>query len=395
MDPVASIRDRSAPLRLRLLVLQPTPFCNIDCSYCYLTNRTSKAVMSLSTLDLACRQVFDSSLVDHELEIAWHGGEPLTVPIGWYERALDVVKIRRPSTVELKHRFQTNGLLLNENWAVFFRAANARVGLSIDGPADIHDASRRSRNGLGTHSKAMRAVRLLQDHGVNFHVITVLTKTSLEEPERLFDFYVRSGIKEVGFNVEEIEGAHSESSLNGGGTEAKLRQFYRRFFDLVWSSPNLLRIRELESTLGLLLSEDQVNDEQNQPFAILSVSYDGGLSTFSPELVGAHHRRFPSFVLSSVAAEHLSDLGSTSLFREISNEIREGVERCRRSCRYFRWCGGGAPANKLFETGRFDSTETMHCRLTRQAVLDEVIAGIESRISSRHAPAQFNEDGPF
>jgi sulfatase maturation enzyme AslB (radical SAM superfamily) len=63
--------------RLRLLVLQPTPFCNIDCSYCYLSNRRSTARMSLETLDLVCRRVFESPFLDRQLQVAWHGGEPL------------------------------------------------------------------------------------------------------------------------------------------------------------------------------------------------------------------------------------------------------------------------------------------------------------------------------
>jgi len=76
------------------------------------------------------------------------------------------------------------------------------------------------------------------------------------------------------------------------------------------------------------------------------------------------------------------------LFRAVSSEIRRGVEACERSCRFFRWCGGGAPANKLFETGRFDVTQTMHCRLTRQVVLEEAMAGMEARMRPteiRHA----------
>jgi uncharacterized protein len=64
--------------RLRLLVLQSTPFCNIDCSYCYLPHRTSRARMSLATLDLVCQRVFESARLDRKLEVAWHGGEPLT-----------------------------------------------------------------------------------------------------------------------------------------------------------------------------------------------------------------------------------------------------------------------------------------------------------------------------
>jgi uncharacterized protein len=67
-------------------------------------------------------------------------------------------------------------------------------------------------------------------------------------------------------------------------------------------------------------------------------------------------------------------------------EIQRGVSACARSCRYFRWCGGGAPANKLFETGSFAATETMHCRLSRQVWFDEVLAGVESHTVDSTTP---------
>ncbi len=380
--------DVEAP-RLRLLVLQPTPFCNIDCSYCYLSNRKSAATMSHAILDLACRRVFESPLLDRQLEVAWHGGEPLTVPLAWYEEAIALMADRRPAALQLKHRFQTNGLLLNEEWARFFARTEARIGLSIDGPADLHDANRRTRRGHGTHERVMRAVRLLQDQGLGFHVITVLTERVLDDPDRLFDFYVENGIKEVGFNIEEIESAHWHSSLAARGVETRFRQFIRHFFDLVWNAPGVLQVRELESTLGLLLSDEPAMDQQNLPFAIVSVGHDGTISTFSPELLGAYHPRFGGFAFGHVAMHRLPDVEAEATFRAISSEIRRGVEACARTCRYFRWCGGGAPANKLFETGRFDATETMHCRLTRQVVLDEVLAGIETinrKPEARHHP---------
>jgi uncharacterized protein len=372
--------------RLRLLVLQPTAFCNIDCSYCYLSDRNSAVAMSLATLDLACRRVFESPLLDLQLDVAWHGGEPLTIPLTWYEEAIALMAERRPADLQLKHCFQTNGVLLSEDWAQLFARTQARIGLSIDGPADLHDANRHTRRGHGTHERVMRAVHLLQDQGLEFHVITVLTKRALENPDRLFDFYVENGIKEVGLNIEEIEGARRSSSLADRGVEARFRKFIRRFFQLVWDAPGLLKVRELESSVGLLLSGEPVRDEQNLPFAVLSVGHDGTISTFSPELLGAHHPRFGSFSFGNVAFHRLSDVEQAPLFREISAEIQRGVEACETGCRYFRWCGGGAPANKLFETGRFDATETMRYRLTRQVVLDEVVAGIEARIRRPQIP---------
>jgi len=383
MVAVTTDRVDIATPRLRLLVLQPTPFCNIDCSYCYLSSRTSAARMSLETLDSACRRVFESPLLGRQLEVAWHGGEPLTVPLSWYERAIALVAERRPAALQLQHRFQTNGLLLDKGWLRFLARTGATIGLSIDGPAHLHDASRRTRSGHGTHKEAMRAVRLLQENGLAFHVITVLTERALDDPDGLFDFYVQNGIKEVGFNIEEIEGAHSQSSLARADVETRFRRFVKRLFERVCNTPGLLAVREFESTVGLLLSSDPAKDEQNLAFAIVSVSHDGALSTFSPELLGAHHPRFQTFALGHVTGHRLSDLECAPLFQAIDNEIRRGVEACERTCRYFRWCGGGAPANKLFETGRFDATETMHCRLTRQIVLDEVIEGIQARMGQQ------------
>jgi uncharacterized protein len=379
---MAAITSTGAAPRLRLLVLQPTPFCNIDCSYCYLSHRSSAARMSLATLGLVCRRVFESPLLDRQLEVAWHGGEPLAVPLAWYEDAVALMAERRPAALQLKHHFQTNGLLLNENWARFFARTQARVGLSIDGPADLHDANRRTRRGHGTHERAMRAVRLLQAQGLPFHVITVLTDSALDDPDRLFDFYVQNGIEEVGFNIEEIEGVHPSSSLAGAGVEARFRKFIRRFFELVLQTPGRLKVRELESMVALLLSDEPVREQQNLPFAIVSVGHDGAISTFSPELLDAHHARFGGFAFGSVTSHRLCDLEQEASLQVVSREIQEGVDACERNCRYFRWCGGGAPANKLFETGRFDATETMHCRLTRQVVLDEVVAGLEARIGA-------------
>jgi uncharacterized protein len=373
---------RSSPQALRLLVVQPTPFCNIDCAYCYLGSRNSKKRMSVETLDRAVSLIFGYPWLERQIDVAWHAGEPLVVPLAWYEAAMPVVERRCPPGVEVRHRFQTNGLLVNRDWARFFGRTGSKVGLSIDGPAELHDYNRRTRRGLGTHAAVMRAVSLLHEEQIPFHVITVLTEKTLARPDDLFDFYVRNGIAEVGFNIEEIEGSHLGSSLSGDGIEPKFRSFIRRFFDLVLESPGLVKLRELEGAIGVILLNEPALDEQNVPFAVVSVSVDGDISTFSPELLGARHERFGGgFGFERTSAKCLTDCENHPRFRAVADEIRRGVDLCERTCRYFRWCGGGVPANKLFETGRFDIAETMHCRLTRQIVFDEALLSLERMLS--------------
>ena len=142
------IGNEAAAQRLGLLVLQPTPFCNIDCSYCYLSNRQSTARMSLETLALDLPAYSRArAWVGARGGVAW--GRTSGVPLAWYEDAVALMAERRPASLQLTHRFQSNGVLLNEDWARFFARTEARVELSIDGPADLHDANRRTRRGQG------------------------------------------------------------------------------------------------------------------------------------------------------------------------------------------------------------------------------------------------------
>jgi uncharacterized protein len=98
--------------------------------------------------------------------------------------------------------------------------------------------------------------------------------------------------------------------------------------------------------------------------------------------MGASSPRFGSFAFGRLGSHRLSYIAREESFLAVSAEIQAGVSACARDCQYFRWCGGGAPANKLFETGRFDATETMHCRLTRQAIFDEALNGVERTLRS-------------
>jgi uncharacterized protein len=212
---------------IEMLVLQSTPFCNLDCSYCYLPDRASKRQMSKATLERTFERVFKSPFLSEHLTVLWHAGEPLVPGVAYYENALAIIDRLKPPGLAISHSIQTNATLLSRQWIDFFRAHDVRVGTSIDGPADLNDRSRKTRAGGGSFAQTMRGIRLLQEHDYPFHVITVLTRESLRQPQRLFDFYVENSIKRVAFNVEEIEGIHATSSLSGAAADREVREFYQ------------------------------------------------------------------------------------------------------------------------------------------------------------------------
>jgi uncharacterized protein len=336
--------------------------------------------MTQEVLAQTFENVFSSGLVEETFTVIWHAGEPLVLPPRFYEDAIALIAQHNRQAVRVQHSFQTNATLLDEEWCAFIRAHDVRVGVSIDGPAFLHDRHRRTRRGEGTHAQVLAGIRQLQKHDIPFHVITVLTRESLDYPDELYEFYRDNGMDAVGFNVEEIEGPHRHSSLLGDDTPARYRRFLDRFYDLAAGSS--LLVRELAGALGLLAAGDphrSVETHETRPLAIINVDCDGNFSTFSPELLGIPSERYGGFTIGRVQSSSFRAATQTPRFQAIHADIQAGIQQCRQVCPYFKFCGGGAPANKYFENGSFDSTETLFCRLTRQAVLDVVLDKLERR----------------
>jgi uncharacterized protein len=375
---------------LDLLVIQPTPFCNINCDYCYLPARDDRRRMSMETLDAAFRRVFQSGLVAAELSVVWHAGEPLVLPPEWYAGAFAVIDGVRPKDIRVRHSVQTNATLINRDWCALIAAHDINVGLSIDGPAWLHDRHRKTRAGRGTHALAMRGLTQLRAAGIPFHVICVLTRESLAHPDALFDFFADAGVRHLCFNVEEIEGANPRSSMASPGIEAAFRRFFERVLERARAMPGGMRIREIDDVLSALRHPDfgqLSSNSQNTPFQIVTVAWDGRISTFSPELLGVQDDRYGAFAFGNVRTHALCDGAGEERFRRIAEDIAAGVDACRRACPYFAFCRGGAPANKLAENGTFACTETLYCRLTQKIVVECVLTALEHDLAVRQPPS--------
>lgn len=367
---------------LDLLVLQPTPFCNLDCSYCYLPDRLDKRRMSEEVLRRVFERVFESDLVRGGFTVVWHAGEPMVLPPEFYERAFAVIGERNAAGVSVAHSFQTNGSLIDEAWCDLMARHGVRLGVSIDGPAFLHDRHRRTRRGGGTHARVMEGVRLLRRRAIPFHVISVLTAEALDYPDELYAFYVDNGIELVGFNIEEIEGSNAASSLAAADAEARFRRFLSRFYDLVDGGARPLHVREFDATIGALLDEPNpasLRTQETAPFAIVSVDCEGNFTTFSPELLGQSDARYGNFSLGNVARDSFAAAAASPAFGRLHRDIAAGVSRCRDGCDYFGFCGGGAPVNKLCENGSFDSSETLFCRFNRKAMVDVLLEKLQGR----------------
>jgi len=368
--------------RTDLLILQPTPFCNIDCQYCYLPSRNDKSRMSDEVLAATFEKCAHSGLAGDQLSIIWHAGEPLVLPVKYYESAFELAERAFAGSTKITHCFQTNGMLIDEKWCALFDRPDVTVGVSIDGPKRLHDRFRVTRSGAGSWERAIKGLRMLVERGVDFHVISVLTRNSLFFPDEIFRFYLANGVEHVCFNVEEQEGVHEETSLARGQCEVLYRRFMERFLDLVTENKEIKSVREFGLAFGAILAsanENRINP-QIRPLAIVTVAANGDFTTFSPELLGMEDAHFGDFVLGNVLNNDLCDIMGDKKFKDMHGQIQAGVRKCRDECTYFPVCGGGAPANKLYENGSFETTETIFCRYTVQIIADIALQACEKEI---------------
>jgi len=379
--PMKQTQDHRQRPCVQMAVMQPTPFCNLDCRYCYLPARSVRQLMSPATLAQSFRFLLaQPALVADPLVLAWHAGEPLAVPIGFYETAFELLQQLPQPARRIENWLQTNGTLINQDWCDFIKKWNLKIGVSVDGPEWLHNSNRVDRSGRGSLDKVLRGIDLLHRNHVEFATIGVLSKESLQFPEEIWRFYLGLGTKALAFTFEEIEGAHPTSSLHDESCLSQAEAFFERLLGLRNSEAPEIFIRELDELVEILPYADQrFTRMENTPLGIIGIAWNGDVSTYSPELIGATHTRYGDFVFANVHADTLESVMANPKFRMIRDEVAAGIEACRSACGYFAVCGGGQPSNKLYETGTFASSETWACRLRVQITANVVFRFLENQ----------------
>jgi uncharacterized protein len=366
-----------------LVVVQSTSLCNLDCDYCYLPDRQRRRVFDLELLPLLLQRILESPFCGPQLSLVWHAGEPLTLPCSYYDEATAIiercVQEFTAGAVVIEQHVQTNGTLINDAWCDCFQRNGIVVGVSVDGPAAIHDAHRRFRNGNASHHLTMRGIEALKRHGIPCHVIAVVTAAAMEQPEAMYRFFRDNGITSVGFNVEEQEGVHTSSSMQGLEQEERYRQFLSRFWQLSEADGHPLVLREFQQVIDLIQRNRRLNqNELNRPYSILSVDWQGNFSTFDPELLSVSSERYGSFNLGNIRTTSLLEAACSPRFQQLWSDVSSGMARCQSTCDYYGLCGGGMGSNKFWEHGTLDCSETSACRFRTQIPVQVLLDRFEA-----------------
>jgi uncharacterized protein len=183
----------NAPPGFHLLAKPSGSTCNIDCTYCFFLSKEAlypneKNRMSEATLETYIRQLLESHRTP-QVTVAWQGGEPTLMKLDFFRRSIELVeKYRRPGQV-VQHTFQTNGILLDDEWCTFFKEHNFLVGLSVDGPRELHDKYRLDRRGQGTFDRVMQGWQHLRRHEVEFNILCTVNAANEKHGRTVYRFF--------------------------------------------------------------------------------------------------------------------------------------------------------------------------------------------------------------
>lgn len=177
------------------------PVCNLDCDYCYYLEKDALypgKKFNLSAFGMK-EEVLEKFIRDYiisqpqeRIEFIWHGGEPTLLGIEYFRKALALQR-KYGEGKQMANVLQTNGTLINDQWAEFLAENNFLCGLSIDGPKKFHDKHRRFADGRGSWEKAVECARIFRKHGVEFNTMSVVNASNSKEPLAVYEF-----LKEIG-----------------------------------------------------------------------------------------------------------------------------------------------------------------------------------------------------
>ena len=360
----------SGPPGFHLLAKPSGSTCNIDCTYCFFLSKEAlypndRSRMSAATLEAYIRQLLESHRVP-EVTVAWQGGEPTLMKLEFFEHAVALVEKYRQPGQAVKHTFQTNGLLLDDAWCTFFKQHDFLVGLSVDGPRELHDTYRLDRRGKGTFDLVMKGWRALRRHDVEFNILCTVNAANQHHGRTVYRFFRDElGAKWVQF-IPIIERATEQTIAiaNKGWSEVpgEKRVLYTQ-------TGNLVTERTVGSeqygTFLIDVFEEWVRRDVGQVYVQL---FDVTLEAFfgrhllcihaptcgygpalehNGDLYSCDHFVEPKHLLGNIHKTHMLTLVASSEQRQFGQGKRDSLTHQCQTCKVRNWCNGGCPKDRF------------------------------------------------
>ncbi len=348
--------------------------CNLGCAYCFFLSKENlhpareSPLMPDDLLETYIKQLMELSF-GPQVEVAWQGGEPMLRGLDFFKRSVALAEKHRPPGMRVLHTIQTNGTLIDDEWARFFKANNYLVGVSVDGPRALHDANRIDTQGRGSFDDMVRGWTTLQKHGVDANILCTIHAANADQPLDVYRFF-RDELKARYIQlIPIVERATVETialaNRGWGGMKGSDRPLYTQMGSLV--TDRSVKARQFGRFL-IALFDEWVKRDVGQVFV---VTFDVALGSWlgqhnscivSPtcgaSLVMEHngdvyscdHYVEPDHLVGNVGKTPLGDLVASEKQRRFGDAKHHTLPQACRKCPVLFACYGECPRNRFLTT---------------------------------------------
>ena len=341
--------------------------CNLACDYCFFLKKDrlypgSGFRMSDETMEAYIRQTVEGQIAP-EVTIAWQGGEPTLMGLDFFRRAMAVEKKCARPGLSIGNSFQTNGILIDEEWCRFFHDNSFLVGLSIDGPRDLHDAYRRDKVGRPVFDKVERAARLMQKNGVEFNILCTVNAANSLRPLDVYRYFRDDlGARYVQF-IPIVERDNESGSQEGARVTGRTvdpgayGRFLVEIFD-EWARRDVgvMFVPFFDAVLSsYFYGQSSLCVLRPSCGNTLALEHNG-------DLYSCDHFVEPAYRLGNIGETPVAELVSSERQRAFGRAKTETLPRVCRECAFLFTCHGECPKNRVLTTPEGEPGLNWLCR---------------------------------
>ena len=371
---MATTLPPNAPQAFHLLAKPTGAVCNLDCKYCFFLSKEmlypgSRFRMADDLLEIYIRQLIESHARASEVNVSWQGGEPTLMGLDFFKRSVELAKKYQKANQQIIFTIQTNGTKLDDEWCQFLKQHNFLVGISIDGPREMHDAYRVNKGGQGRFDQVIRGLDCLKKHQVDFNILCTIHAANQDHPLEVYQFFRDELKAEYIQFIPIVERATPESlplaeqgwSERPGGA----RPLYTQVGSLV--TGRSVNAEQYGKFLNAIFDEWVKRDVGKvfvNMFDVALGSWVGrhSLCVFAPtcgnalalehngDLYSCDHFVEPDYLLGNIKDTHMSKLIASDRQRKFGQDKHDTLPDYCRKCEVRFACNGGCPRERFIET---------------------------------------------
>lgn len=355
LDDREDVTEGASPALLPAfhLLAKPTgSVCNLACAYCFFLEKERlypgvRAHMSDALLELYIQQIVEAR-PGPEVSLAWQGGEPMLMGLEFFRRSVDLARRYAQAGVTVSHTIQTNGTRINGDWARFFSDNHFLVGLSVDGPREVHDVYRRDKVGKPTFDRVMRGLAHLREGGVDWNALTAVHAANADHPVDVYRFLRdECGARFIQF-IPIVERLREDGVPVGGAvtersvTARQWGEFLVGVFE-EW-------VRRDVGEVYVQLFDVALANWYGEPHGLCVHSPTCGAALameFNGDVYSCDHFVEPSYLLGNIRDRHLRELARSPAQQRFGYDKLAGLPACCRECEVRFACHGGCPKDRF------------------------------------------------